>query len=69
MKKSELNVQDLSDWMHNHWYLYATQTISGGTLRLRVNGQGRYRVTHGDETLYEGSQMTHAIAAWDAAQP
>ena len=56
MKKSELNAQDLSDWMHNHWYLYATQAISGEILRLWVSGQGRYRVIHGDETLYEGIQ-------------
>lgn len=70
MKKSELNARDINKWMRDHWYLYASQLYGkplGKTLRLWINGQGRYRVIHGDEILYEGSQMTRAIAAWDTA--
>ena len=66
MKKTELNAQEINDWMYDCWHIYSSQTYYGKLLRLWINGQGCYRVIHGDETLYEGSQMTHAIAAWDA---
>lgn len=70
MQKSELNIQDLNDWMRDHWILYSSQVYNGKLLRLWVNGNGRFRVVYGKDLLrdilYEGSQMTHAIAAWNA---
>lgn len=67
-KKIELDAQELSDWMCNHWNLYSSQTHDGKLLRLWINCNGTYRTVHGGEILYEGSQMTHAIAAWDSTQ-
>lgn len=67
MKKLELNAQEISNWMNDYWIMYSTQMYNGKLLRLWINMQRNYRVTYGNETLYEGSQMTHAIAAWNAA--
>lgn len=39
----------------------------GKLLRLWMNADGMYRVYYGEDILYEGSQMTHAIAAWESA--
>lgn len=44
MKKTELDAQDISKWMRDHWYLYATQRYREKVLRLWINGQGHYRV-------------------------
>lgn len=65
--KTKLDTLDVYDWMDNHWNLYSSQVYEGKLLRFWVNCQGKYRVVYGNETLYEGSQMTHAIAAWDTA--
>ena len=67
MKKTELNAQEINDWMYDHWNLYSSEMCNEKLLCLWINGQGCYRVIHGDETLYEGSQMTHAIDAWNKA--
>ena len=64
MKKIQINAKDLQDWMRDSWSLYASQSINGKSLKLWVSNLIEYRVVFGDDVLYEGSQMTHAIAAW-----
>jgi len=66
-QKTELNTTDINDWLDNHWNLYASRMYNKKLLRLSVNGNRIFRVTFGRAILYKGSQMTHAIAAWDAA--
>lgn len=65
MKKPKLNPQEIQDWLHDHWTLYASD---GEGLRLWINSQGLFCVKHGKRTLYKGTQLTQALAAWDAAQ-
>lgn len=65
MNKIELNAQAINDWMRDHWTLYSTQKCDEKMLRFLISGQGSYRVVHGSEILYEGLQITQAIAAWD----
>ena len=67
MQKIEITARDLQDWMGNTWQLYASQIVDRKVLRLWVNHLIVYRVNYGDSVLYEGSQMTHAIAAWESA--
>lgn len=65
MKKIELNAAAINDWKKYHWNLYAsTHAPDKKLLRLWINWNGWFRVVHGDEILYEGTQLTHAIAAW-----
>jgi len=66
-QKTELSTVDVSKWLDNHWNLYASQVHKGKLLRFYINGNRIFRVTFGKAILYEGSQMTHAIAAWDTA--
>jgi hypothetical protein len=67
MKKIVIDAAELQTWLHETWHLYASQFVDGKLLRLWTNGLIEYRVVYGDEVLYEGSQMTHAIAAWESA--
>lgn len=64
-KKIEINPEELQDWLQNTWHLYASQGFNGELLRLWINSLNQYRVVYGDEILYEGSQMTHALSAWE----
>jgi len=66
-QKLELDASNLSDWMENNWNLYSSQMYKDKLLRLWINGNGIYRVNYGEDVIYEGSQMTHAIAAWESA--
>lgn len=72
MVKYKLSAEDINDWKRDYWVLYTSTSlpwIKGKTklLRMWINGNGWYRVTFGGDILYEGTQITHAIAAWDAA--
>lgn len=66
MQKLELNVSELTDWRSSQWNLYASQMYKTKLLRLWLNAHGMYRVYYGEDVIYEGSQMTHAIAAWES---
>ena len=66
MKKTELNAQEINAWK-TLWGLCSSQMYNKKMLRLWINRTGNYRVSYGNKVLYEGSQMTHAIAAWDTA--
>ena len=65
--KLELLPQNINDWRHKEWYMYASQMYNDKTLRFWMNLEGMYKVTHGYDVKYEGTQLTHALAAWDAA--
>jgi len=66
-QKIRLNETDINVWMHDHWNICCSQTYNEKLLRWWVNGNGIFRVAYGSEILYEGSQITHALAAWNAA--
>ena len=66
MKVIELDPQELQDWMRDTWQLYASDNVNGALRRLWVNHLIEYKVVYGNDILYQGSQMTHAIAAWKA---
>ena len=68
MKKQEIDATDFYDWLNDNWILYAAYTIrSGKRLRLYANMVGRYRVYLNEKLLYDGSQMTHALSAYNNA--
>ena len=71
MEKIILDPTKINEWKEDHWNLYASQSIPHGKnmtklLRLYINGNGWFKVTFGIDVLYEGTQMTHVIAAWDS---
>jgi len=63
--KIKVNAALLCTWKHNTWTLYASQLFMGKVLRLYVNLNGRYKVIHGEDILYEGTVMEHAISVWN----
>jgi len=68
MSRPRLDWGELSKWKSETWQIYASAQLIDGTLTLWINFGGRYRVRYGREVLYEGSQLTHAAAAWDDAK-
>lgn len=66
-QKIKLEASKLAEWRSSQWNLYSSQMYKTKLLRLCTNANGMYRVHHGEDVIYEGSQMTHAIAAWDSA--
>lgn len=64
--KMEIDLDDISDWMNHKWSLYRSQTYRDVKLRFLTSCRGTYRVIYGEYTIYEGSQLTHAIAAWES---
>ncbi len=71
MKKIILDPGKIIKWKEEHWNLYASTSMPYGKnmtklLRLYINGNGWFRVTFGVDVLYEGTQLTHVIAAWDS---
>lgn len=66
-KKMPIGGADFTNWMEDTYTEYAAQTYCGERLRMLINHHGTYRVTHGDRVLYQGSQRTHAEAAWESA--
>ena len=54
--------------MREAWQLYASDNIDGKLRRLWVSPMNQYRVIHGNDIKYQGSQMTRAIAAWEAVE-
>lgn len=66
MSKMEIEPKELLGWMKDNWVLYASTTINGSRAKLLVNNNGWFKVVYADETLYEGTQMTHVLAAWES---
>jgi len=65
-KRIKLIPQDILDYRATTWYEYASTTINNKRLRLFFNSCGFYKVTYGEEILHEGTQLVHALAAWDS---
>ncbi len=66
MKKPEIDSAELLEFK-DHWQLYASTTVREKRLRFLINYEGNYKVTFGDETLYEGAFLAEAKKAWDNA--
>ena len=66
MKEIIIRPEDLQEWMKNSWQLYASDYVNDKLRRLWVNHLIEYKVTCDGEIIYMGSQMTHAIAAWNS---
>ena len=69
MKPIKIDPTELQKWMHKSWQVYASDSSGEMLKRFWVNCNGWYRVVLGaDEIfLYEGSRITHALAAWEQA--
>ena len=72
MKKIELNSKEINDWKRDNWNLYASTSLPWRNnktklLRFWINGNGWFRIVFGDDVIYEGTQLTNAIASWDSA--
>lgn len=65
--KIALLEKDIQYWKDTTWQLYASQMYEKELLRLWISCRGVYKVSYGKNNLYEGSQLTHAVAAWEAA--
>jgi hypothetical protein len=73
MEKIRIDAGEVLEFKRKQMVLYASQTIpKGGNSDLRVlirffvGFPQFYQVNKGNEVVYEGSQLTHAIAAWDS---
>ena len=65
MKRIILRPEDIQEWMRNSWQLYASDYVGEKSLRLWINHLIEYKVEYNFKIIYQGSQMTHAIAAWE----
>lgn len=66
MVKTQLNVDQILDWMRDNWVQYASTDVLGDRLRIYVNNFGQYKVEYKRQILYQGSQLSHALAAWES---
>ena len=66
MERIVLNPQDIQDWMRDSWGLYASDWVNDKLLRLWINYLTEYKVEYDGIRIYQGSQMTHAIAAFES---
>ena len=66
MKRITLRPDDIQEWMRNSWQLYASDYVGEKSLRLWINHLIEYKVEYNFKIIYQGSQMTHAIAAWES---
>ena len=64
-KKMELKKETLTEWLDDTWNLYASQMFSGKLLRMHINGNGVYRIVHGEAVLYQGIDIDVAINTWN----
>jgi len=68
-----LDLNNIHDWRANAWTTYAAESIASKEndclyrLKFKCNCVGHYRVTLAGNILYQGSQLTTAVAAWESA--
>lgn len=68
--RNKFTQREVLDWAERTWKDYASETLtdfgygSSARLRLSMNHHGMYRVTLGSDTLYEGYEVSKAIAAY-----
>jgi hypothetical protein len=66
MKQKPLQQSDLEMWMNESFQMYACNTgVDRKSLKLAINHFGVARVTLGAEILYEGKNVTAAIAIYN----
>ena len=68
MKKPRINTKEFNEWINKEFNMYASWTspIKRKVLRMYVNHNGRFQVTFDGVIIYEGTQITHAITAWNS---
>lgn len=61
----QVNSQDLLKWMEDPiWVVYALDTGRKKKLQVSARGWG-FRVTHGQEIVYEGRRMDEAVSEYN----
>jgi hypothetical protein len=70
MAKNVIMEKDLNRWMKETWTIYASESVSDNRshlirrLRFEVNCSGSFRVSIGNQVLYEGRDLLLASAAY-----
>ena len=65
MTKHIIDCSEISNWK-NKYHIYTSQPFNGKSLKFLMNNFGIYKITYGSKIIYQGSQLTHAIAAWES---
>ncbi len=65
MKKLIVTTKDINEWAEENYIDYAAETVNDKRLRLKVSMKGKFKVTHGDKTLYNGRILWSAVRAFN----
>ncbi|HEA67196.1 MAG TPA: hypothetical protein ENI07_10310 [Desulfobacterales bacterium] len=68
MKKLTIYQSEVAKWKDSQYQDYASETIYGKRLRLRINMEGNYIVSHGEEVLYCGYSTVSAVRAFNLCE-
>jgi hypothetical protein len=67
MGKIELKRHEVSKWMHQNWYMYASQTLNGKRLIMYLNHVSFIKVVYDDTVMYLGNNLDKALEVWNSA--
>ena len=65
MKKLKITCEHIHEWMDNNWIIYCSQMFEGERLKLSINGNAIYKITHGETELYSGNDRDFAATVWN----
>ncbi len=68
MEKLTVYLSEVATWRDNKYQDYASETVNGKRLRLRINMTGKYIVSHGEEILYSGRSVIWATRAFNLCE-
>ncbi|HDZ15364.1 hypothetical protein LCGC14_1552410 [marine sediment metagenome] len=68
MEKLTVYLSEVATWRDNEYQDYASETVNGKRLRLRINMTGKYIVSHGEKVLYIGDSTTSAVKSFNLCE-
>ena len=68
MKKLTVYLNEVERWIGSNYQDYASETVNGKRLRLRINMTGKYIVSHGEKVLYIGDSITLAVGSFNLCE-
>ena len=68
MEKLLIRTSEVTTWKNNNYRDYASETVNGKRLLFRINMEGNYIVSHGEEILYSGRSVIWATRAFNLCE-
>ena len=64
-EKLKITCEHIHGWMDDNWIDYCSQMFKGELLKLSINGNAIYQITHGEKNLYRGNDREFAVNIWN----